>query len=102
MFPEVTRLASKATDRLRPLIEQCYSGDRTAIQAAEKLLQSFRDWIDAAHEYRHEDGVKDMVAQPPLTLAVYLVSAGAAHLRWLAEIDTAVSTGACRDASQAK
>ena len=29
------------------------------------------------------------LAQPPLPLAVYLVSAGAAHLRWLAELDPA-------------
>jgi hypothetical protein len=53
------------------------------------MLQSLRGWIDAAHGYRHEEGKPDTVAQPPLTLAVYLVSTGAAHLPWLAELDAA-------------
>lgn len=87
MFPDVERLASKATDRLRHLIQLSYPGDRPAQEAAEKMLLSFRGWIDAAQEYRHEEGRPDTIAQPPLTLAVYLVSCGAAHLRWLAELD---------------
>ena len=37
---------------------------------------------------RHEDGVPDKVAQLPLELAIYMISGGAAHLRWLAELDT--------------
>jgi hypothetical protein len=83
---------AKATDRPRPLIVGSYKGDRRAIEAAEKLLLSFRGWIDAAHEYRHEPGVKDTIAQPPLALAVYLISTGAAHLRWLAEQDVAAQS----------
>jgi len=35
-----------------------------------------------------------VVAQPPLTLAVYLVSCGAAHLRWLAELDASLQNSA--------
>jgi hypothetical protein len=50
---------------------------------------SLGEWIDAAHAYRHEEGKPDAVAQPPLSLAVYLVSTGAAHLRWVAELDAA-------------
>jgi hypothetical protein len=41
--------------------------------------------------------VPDKIAQPPLHLAIYLVSTGAAHLRWLAELDAQraiVTTGA--------
>jgi hypothetical protein len=67
-------------------VKSCH-GNRSAIEAGEKMLASFRGWIDAAHEYRHEEGKPDAVAQPPLTLAVYLVSTGAAHLRWIAELD---------------
>ena len=89
MFPEVKRLAAGETSRLRPLVEQAYAGNRLAQEASGEMLQSLSDWIDAAHSYRHEEGKPDTVAQPPLTLAVYLVSAGAAHLRWLAELDTA-------------
>jgi hypothetical protein len=67
------------------------TGDRRAQEAAAEMLRSLGDWIDAAHQYRHEQGKPDTVAQPPLTLAVYLVSTGASHLRWLAELDAAQS-----------
>jgi hypothetical protein len=90
MFPEVKRLAAGETSRLRARIEQVYDGDRRAQETSGKMLQSLGDWIDAAHGYRHEEGKPDTVAQPPLTLAVYLISTGAAHLRWLAELDAAV------------
>jgi hypothetical protein len=91
MFPDVQRLAAGEASRLRPVVEQVYKGDRRAQEASDKTLQSLRGWIDAAHFYRHEEGKPDTVAQPPLTLAVYLISTGAAHLRWLAELDAATS-----------
>jgi len=94
MFPDVQRLSSGAAQRLKPLIERSCIGDRRAQDAADKLLQSLRGWIDAAHEYRHEEGKPDVVAQPPLTLVVYLVSSGAAHLRWLAELDASLQNSA--------
>ncbi len=50
------------------------------------MLTSFKDWVDAAHFYRHEEGAEE-VAQPPLQLAIYIVSSGTTHLRWLAELD---------------
>lgn len=87
MFPEVRRLTAGEISRLRLPVEQAYSGDRRAQEASKKMLQSLGDWIDAAHHYRHEEGKPDTVAQPPLTLAIYLVSAGASHLRWIAELD---------------
>jgi hypothetical protein len=34
----------------------------------------------------------DEVAQPPLGLAVHIFSTGAAHLRWLAELDALLPT----------
>jgi hypothetical protein len=89
MFPDVHRLAAGEASRLRTLIEQAHKGDRRAQETSDKMLQSLRGWIDAAHCYRHEEGKPDTVAQPPLTLAVYLISTGAAHLRWLAELDAA-------------
>jgi hypothetical protein len=89
MFPDVHRLAAGEATRVRPLVERAYSGDRRAQETSIEMLQSLRGWVDAAHGYRHEEGKPDTVAQPPLTLAVYLVSAGATHLRWLAELDAA-------------
>jgi hypothetical protein len=87
MFPDIRRLSSGVAGRLDPLIIDAYPGNRRAQEAAGDLISALRGWIDAAHHYRHEEGTKDEVAQPPLTLAVYLVSSGAAHLRWVAELD---------------
>ena len=81
MFPEVQRLATGEVSRLSSVIERVYKGDRPAQETCQKMFQSLRGWIDAAHSYRHEEGKPDTVAQPPLTLAVYLISAGAAHCR---------------------
>jgi hypothetical protein len=82
-----SRLGASEADDLGPIVDQLYAADDTARRSARKMLASLKDWIDAAHFYRHEPGTED-VAQLPLSLAVYLVSTGASHLRWLAEIDS--------------
>jgi len=82
------RLGAREAEDLRPIIDKLYAADATARNSASKMLASLKDWIDAAHFYRHEPGTED-VAQPPLALAVYLVGTGASHLRWLAELDNA-------------
>ena len=81
----------EAEPPLRTLVQRAYAGDAAASSAAGKLLTGFREWLNAAHVYRHEQGVPDIVAQPPVQLAIYLVSTGAAHLRWLAELDTSAA-----------
>jgi hypothetical protein len=86
MFPNEPRLGAKISEVIRPLLQAAHAGDNVAQSASGKLLTSFKEWIDAAHLYRHEQG-KEEVSQPPLTLAVYLASTGASHLRWLAELD---------------
>ncbi len=100
MFPDLRRLAAGAAGRLGPLIIEMYPGDRRAQEAAGELVASFRSWIDAAQQYRHEEGTPDIVAQPPLALAVYLVSSGASHLRWLAELDVNRVRAGSADAAQ--
>jgi hypothetical protein len=81
------RLGAKEADDLGPIIDKLYAADGTARHSARKMLASLKDWVDAAHFYRHEPGTED-VTQPPLPLAVYVVSTGASHLRWLAELDS--------------
>jgi hypothetical protein len=78
--------AVEAQQKLEPLLQRIHAQDNAAMGAASKLLNAFKDWIDAAHFYRHEEGQKDPV-QPPLTLAVQMVSVGASFIRWLAELD---------------
>jgi hypothetical protein len=86
MFPNSPRLTAKEAEKLQPLIQRLHTADATALRASDKMLDAFKEWIEAAHFYRHEPG-KEEVAQPPLTLAVYVCSVGASHLRWLAELD---------------
>jgi hypothetical protein len=86
MLPDAPRLGAKEAEALRRLLDKTYADDVVASRSAGKLLSSFKEWIDAAHFYRHELGAEE-VSQPPLTLAVYLTSTGASHLRWLAELD---------------
>lgn len=87
MFSSAPRLAGDQVAKLEPLLQKKYAGDRTALSAASKLLASLKDWIEACHFYRHEAGKPDEVHQPPLELAVHLVSVGAAFIRLLIELD---------------
>jgi hypothetical protein len=83
MFPNPPRLGVKESEVIWPLLQAAHAGDSVVLRASGKILNSFKEWVEAAHFYRHEQGV----AEPPLTLAVYLASTGAPHLRWLAELD---------------
>lgn len=73
---------------LTPIVEARYAGDAPALDTAKHAVASFQEWVIAAHVYRHGQPV-ETPHQPPLELAVLLLSQGAGFLRWLAEIDTA-------------
>jgi hypothetical protein len=73
-------------DRLKPIAASAYAGDPTTAAVADKLLDSFCAWIDGMHFYRH--GHKE-ATEPPLGIAVQILSTGAAYLRWLVELDQA-------------
>jgi hypothetical protein len=90
MFPDSPRLTAKEAEKLKHLIQKLHTADATALGASNKMLNAFKEWIDTAHFYRHEPGKEDE-AQPPLTLAVYVCSVGASHLRWLAELDASTA-----------
>jgi hypothetical protein len=80
------RLGADELSALMPILQRLYAQDTTALRAGQKMLASLKDWVDAAHFYRHEEGSEEP-AQPPLQLAIYIVGSGLTHLRWLAEID---------------
>jgi hypothetical protein len=90
MVPGSIRLTRKEAESLQPLIQRLHTADATALGASNKTLNAFKEWIDAAHFYRHEPGTED-VAQPPPILTVYVCSVGASHLRWLAELDASTA-----------
>jgi hypothetical protein len=87
MHPTSTQLNSgEVAKQLKPRIDDMFDGQKPAIYVAQKQLSALQDWIDGAHFYRHEPGTEEP-AQPPLDLAIYMVSQGAAHIRWLARVD---------------
>jgi hypothetical protein len=88
MYPNSPQLnAGEVAKQLKPRIDALYNDQKPAVYVAKKQLSAFREWIDGAHFYRHEPGTEDP-AQPPLDLAIYMVSQGAAHIRWLTRIDS--------------
>jgi hypothetical protein len=87
MFPTVPRLgAAEVQKDLKPLIDRIFDGQKPAIHVAQKQVAAFIDWVDGAHFYRHEPGSEEP-AQPPLDLAIVMISQAATYLRWLAELD---------------
>lgn len=92
MFPTAARLGSaEAKAHVSPVLTRVCSAQITDLRASEKMLAAFSVWIDAAHFYRHEHG-REEVAQPQIGLAISMVSIGAAHLRWLAELDAKIGS----------
>lgn len=84
---KVPRLDSRtAGEKLGKDLQALYSGHPTLQSAAAKSLESFKDWINAAHFYRHEQGV-EAPNQPTEEAAILLVSQGLSFVRWLAQID---------------
>jgi hypothetical protein len=83
------RLGAAELAALAPILQRLYAQQDTALRSSQKMLASFKDWVDAAHFYRHEEGSEEP-AQPPLQLAIYIVSSGTPHLRWLAELDSQI------------
>ncbi|MBB3523045.1 hypothetical protein [Rhizobium sp. BK456] len=87
IFPPAHQLSSSEIQKhLEPLVSRLYANQKPAINLAQKLVASLKDWIDGAHFYRHEPGAEEP-AQPPLELAIYMVSEAGGHLRWLAKLD---------------
>jgi hypothetical protein len=86
MYDRPRLAAGDATKSLKPTVQQLFDADPTALRAANKSIESFADWVDACHHYRHEQGVEEPL-QPPLDLAVQLISVGSGFLRWLVNID---------------
>jgi hypothetical protein len=87
MFPKAAKLtAADGSKNLQAIIQAIYPGDVVAQRAANKMINSFADWIDACHNYRHEQGVEEP-SQPPLDLAIEMISAGAGFVRLLIQYD---------------
>lgn len=83
-----SRLNSKGIrENLKPIVQTIYKSDSTACTAAEHLLDGLCNWIDAAHMYRHGQKVEESI-NPPIEVAIQMLSLGATYLRWLVEFDS--------------
>ena len=71
---------------LKKLILEKYDGDMTAINSVAKVVESFADWVDGIHFYRHGQKYEEIV-KPPLDFTVLIISTGSAYLRWLLEVN---------------
>lgn len=87
LFPgKIARLGAKEVDDLlKPWLTAKYAGNEPAINAGSRLLVGFKEWINAAQQYRHGQEQQD-VAEPPSDFVVAHISTGAAYLRWMIEL----------------
>jgi hypothetical protein len=89
----LARLMESGAQRLnRQLVEKLkvsatwLNADAVEVKALERIFDSFADWVDAMHMYRHGQAVEEPVA-PSIEFAVYALSSGAATLRLLLGVD---------------
>lgn len=80
------RLMPNEVDRfLLPRLKAKYEGNAPALEAGQRLLEAFKDWIIASQTYRHGQEVREP-ADPPQDFVVAHLSTGAAFLRWMIEL----------------
>lgn len=66
--------------------QSIYAGHPNSQKVSAKMLEAFKEWIDAAHFYRHEQGETEP-NQPVEEIAIAMISQGLSHVRWLAQLD---------------
>ncbi len=86
MFGVQQLKADYATKYIGPKQQALYEGHPNLKAASSKTLEGFKDWINAAHFYRHEQGEETWI-QPSEEFAILVVHQGLAFVRWLAQID---------------
>ena len=59
--------------------------DETAKNASAKQLESYKEWIDSIHLYRHGQD-SEFYDNPPVDFTILALSNGASFLRWLASM----------------
>jgi hypothetical protein len=78
--------ASDAKGTLAVVIDKQTSSNPLAQRASHQLLNSFADWVDACHHYRHAPGEAEPPA-PPEPVWQLLMTQAAGFVRWLAQLD---------------
>lgn len=82
----ITLLGATEVERfVRPAVLETFEIDAQARENASQVVNSLKAWVNGLHGYRHGQNTPEP-QRPPLTLTLNLVSAGAAHLRFLVEV----------------
>lgn len=84
MLPIARLTPTEVEKQLKALALTGLSG--TERDAVSLMLKAFSGWVTACQQYRHASGKEEPDA-PSLDLALWIVSDGAAHLRWLVALD---------------
>lgn len=93
-FPRETQLNKESANRaLKPYLLSTSGVSDTERRAAEKLVNSIIDWIEAAHFYRHASGDVEP-AQPSEPFTIAFVSQGFSIIRWISDVRPATDTSA--------
>ncbi|MCE8419138.1 hypothetical protein LZ190_10535 [Rhodovulum sulfidophilum] len=84
---EAPRLDARAAgERIGGDQQRLYAEHPTLQAASAKMLEAFKQWVNAAHFYRHEQGVEEP-NQPAPEVAILLISQGLSFARWLTVLD---------------
>ncbi len=70
---------------LSRILETIYP-DPDHLTGVKRHLKVLKEWADANHYQRHGQAV-ELPRNPPMELAILVVSVGTAMARWLIEID---------------
>lgn len=85
-FPNCLRLGgAELRQQLKPVIEARYNTDVATRKAVLKVLNSYCEWVDGMHWYRHGQGEEEP-SQPPIEVAVVAIGLGSSFLRWLLDV----------------
>lgn len=77
---------SVVKDKLKKRAEEAYRNEPTVLKVIPSIFNSFAEWVDSIQVYRHGQNEPEPV-NPPIEIAVLVLSSGASYLRWLLEID---------------
>jgi hypothetical protein len=85
MVPSLSRLGATEVEKaIKPMATKSLTGVER--DATNRMLASLAEWVNACHQYRHAPGSPEP-DPPSLELALWMVSTGASHLRWLIAAD---------------
>lgn len=91
LMHDVPRLDAKSVgERIGRDQQRLYSEHPILQSVSQKTLESFKQWINAVHFYRHEQGI-EIPNQPTSEVAILLISQGLSFVRWLAVLDKKIS-----------